>query len=104
MSKSFETILPELVMSGIISKETSLEISDYLAKKPETQSNRLFTIFGILGALLVGLGVILIIAHNWDVLGRQAKTTISFLPLISGASSQTSASSSSSNCLLYRSL
>jgi uncharacterized membrane protein len=41
-------------------------------------------VFGILGALLVGLGIILILAHNWDAMPKTAKTVLAFLPLLSG--------------------
>ncbi len=41
-------------------------------------------VFGILGAILVGLGIILIIAHNWDDLSRNTKTFFAFLPLVVG--------------------
>ena len=36
----------------------------------------------VLGATLVGLGTILIIAHNWDDLGRTVKTVFAFIPLL----------------------
>ena len=35
-----------------------------------------------LGAALVGAGIILIIAHNWDDLSRGTRTVIAFLPLL----------------------
>lgn len=38
--------------------------------------------FGVVGALLVGLGIILIFAHNWDNLSKPIKTAISFIPLL----------------------
>jgi uncharacterized membrane protein len=41
-------------------------------------------VFGILGALLTGLGFILIIAHNWDVLGKAPKLALALLPLLVG--------------------
>ncbi|KUO64569.1 MAG: hypothetical protein APF83_06870 [Lutibacter sp. BRH_c52] len=47
-------------------------------------TNRLFIIFGILGAILVGLGIIMIIAHNWDELSKTTKTFFALLPLVGG--------------------
>src|SRR5690606_20149758 len=44
-------------------------------------SHRLVLIFGILGALLSGMGVILIMAYNWEDLTTQTKTIIAFTPL-----------------------
>lgn len=76
--------IAELVNAGIISQETAEKIKDYYKGKKASSSNRLFIVFGILGAILVGLGVILIIAHNWDELSRSTKTFFAFLPLIAG--------------------
>ncbi|MEN7549959.1 DUF2157 domain-containing protein [Rapidithrix thailandica] len=76
--------LPELVHGGIISQETADRIQEYYQQKKETSTNRLFIIFAVLGALLVGLGVILIIAHNWDELSRNTKTALAFIPLLLG--------------------
>ncbi|MBP5319966.1 MAG: DUF2157 domain-containing protein, partial [Kiritimatiellae bacterium] len=38
-------------------------------------------IFSALGALLIGLGVIALLAHNWQAFGRPMRTVLSFLPL-----------------------
>jgi uncharacterized membrane protein len=76
--------LPELVKAEVISQETADRINSYYYMKSEQGSNRLFVAFGILGALLVGLGIILIMAHNWDELSRAVKTGIAFLPLVAG--------------------
>lgn len=76
--------LPELINAEVISQETADRISSYYNKKSEQSSNRLFLVFGILGALLVGLGIILIMAHNWDELSRPLKTGVAFLPLVTG--------------------
>lgn len=78
------TNLTELIEAEIISEETARKIQEYYNKKNESSSNRLFVAFGILGAMLVGLGIILIIAHNWDELSRVTKTIFSFLPLFIG--------------------
>ncbi len=74
--------LPELLKENVISQDVADNISNYYLKKKKQGLNKLFLIFGILGALLVGLGVILIIAHNWDQLPRNIKTIFAFLPLI----------------------
>lgn len=76
--------IPELVKAGIITEETALRISDYYSSKKGPTTNKLFTVFGVLGAILVGLGVILIIAHNWDELSRATKVFFAFLPLLIG--------------------
>lgn len=74
--------LPELLKSGIITPETADRIQEYYKNKSGSSSNRLFVAFGILGSILVGLGIILIIAHNWDELSRFNKTFFAFLPLV----------------------
>ena len=76
--------IPELLKAGVITKETAERIQDYYQTRSGTSTNRLFIVFGILGAILVGLGIILIIAHNWDELSRSTKTLFAFLPLLIG--------------------
>lgn len=76
--------LPELVKADVISEENAGRIQDYYLKKGGHSTNRLFIVFGILGAILVGLGIILIIAHNWDELSKTTKTFFAFLPLVTG--------------------
>ena len=78
--------LDELLQAGIISDETAEAIKLYYYRKNQHQSNssRLITAFAILGASLVGLGIILIIAHNWDSLNRTIKTIFAFVPLVIG--------------------
>ena len=76
--------LQELESAGVISKDTSTRIESYYKNKKDPSTNKLFVVFGILGAILVGLGTILIIAHNWDELSRGLKTGAAFLPLLVG--------------------
>ena len=74
--------LHELLDAGIIDNETAGRIRKYYEEKRSSGSSRLFLIFGIFGALLIGLGTILIIAHNWDHFSRAVKTIIAFAPLV----------------------
>jgi uncharacterized membrane protein len=76
--------LKELEESNVISSEIAKSIQDYYHQKEGSSPNKLGLVFGILGALLVGLGVILIIAHNWDDLSRHMKTFLAFIPLTLG--------------------
>ncbi|OUR92690.1 hypothetical protein A9Q87_06535 [Flavobacteriales bacterium 34_180_T64] len=76
--------LPELVTNEVISEDVAINIERYYASKTENSSNRLFMVFGVLGSLLIGLGIILILAHNWDSFTKTTKTIIAFLPLIIG--------------------
>ncbi|XLS28564.1 DUF2157 domain-containing protein [Flavobacteriaceae bacterium M23B6Z8] len=73
--------LAEMVSEGVISSSTADDIKNwYVAKKIE-RPNRLLLISGVLGALLTGLGIILILAHNWDSFSRFFKTILAFIPL-----------------------
>lgn len=79
---SIEKDIPELIEAGIITPETAQKIADYYQHKKSSSTNRLFIAFGILGSILVSLGIVLIIAHNWDELSRTTKTIFAFLPLV----------------------
>jgi uncharacterized membrane protein len=74
--------ISELVNAGVITQETADSIENYYKNKRESPTNRLFIVFGILGAILLGSGIILIIAHNWDELSKSIKTSIAFFPLL----------------------
>ena len=76
--------LPELLEHNIISNDVAVAITTYYQSKENAEPNRLFTVFGVLGSALVGLGVILILAHNWDNFSKSIKTIFAFLPLIIG--------------------
>lgn len=84
MSKDILQALPELVQAGILTPETADRIRGYYRQREGKPAKVLFIVFGILGALLVGLGIMLILAHNWDQLPRAAKTGLAFLPLVLG--------------------
>lgn len=74
--------LNELIEKNIISADTATQIRLYYQNKKDRSPGRLPTVLGILGALLVGSGLILVIAHNWDMFGRLTRTILAFLPLI----------------------
>ena len=84
MQKHILRDLPELVNAGIIDEETAGNIAEYYQQKKDPAQNQLFVIFGILGSILVGAGLILIIAHNWENMGIGMQTLMSFLPLVLG--------------------
>lgn len=79
---SIQKELHKLLNAGVIDEPTANRIRNFYQQETPASSNRLFLVFGILGALLVGLGVILILAHNWDDLSRFFKTIIAFVPLL----------------------
>jgi len=76
--------IPELIKAGIITQETADKINDFYTTKNRNSPNRLFIVFGLFGAILVGLGIILLVAHNWDELSRTTKSFFAFLPLVAG--------------------
>ncbi len=76
--------IKELVEENVISKDTAVKITEYYNTKKKDSKNRLFVIFGVLGALLVGLGIVLIVAHNWDNFSKITKTIMAFIPLLLG--------------------
>lgn len=76
--------LQELINANILTEEKALEIETYFNNKKIRASSKLNIVFGILGALLVSLGIILVIAHNWDDLSVTLRTVCAFLPLAVG--------------------
>jgi uncharacterized membrane protein len=81
MSKILQE-LDELLANQVISPDVASDIRTYYARDKSQGTNRMLIAFGILGSLLVGLGIILIIAHNWDQFPNFAKLAVSFLPLL----------------------
>ncbi|MBM7556159.1 DUF2157 domain-containing protein [Halanaerobacter jeridensis] len=75
--------LPELIEENIISEETAQEIRNYYGPiKEKDKDQNLLLIFSILGAVLIGSGIILLLAHNWSQLTRLSRTGIIFSGLI----------------------
>lgn len=73
----------ELLENKIITPEVAEAITNYFHNKQPTDS-KLPIIFGIFGALLGGLGIILLIGHNWDDFSTTTKTILAFIPLLIG--------------------
>jgi uncharacterized membrane protein len=76
--------IPKLLEKGVIDQVTADRIQSYYQSKSDNSNNRLFLAFGALGAMLVSLGIMLIFAHNWDMLSRSIKLILAFVPLIIG--------------------
>lgn len=77
----FTRELDELVANEIITPDVAEKIRGYY-DSPSQGSNRLVIAFGIIGALLVGMGVVLIIAHNWDTLSNSMKLVVGLGPML----------------------
>ena len=76
-----------LVASGVLTAESGEAVRrHYAAQLAREESGGRVVILSVLGAALIGAGVILLIAHNWENLGRPVRTALSLLPLlVSGA-------------------
>jgi uncharacterized membrane protein len=74
--------LPVLVSSGTITPESASAIERYYGAIESRRTNFGFVVLATVGAALVGAGIILLIAHNWDELSRAARIVIAFLPLL----------------------
>jgi uncharacterized membrane protein len=74
--------LPMLVSDGVLPAETADKLRRRYGETPAGGGRQLaILIFGIVGAALIGAGVILLVAHNWDDLSRAARTALAFAPL-----------------------
>ena len=73
--------LPELVASGVISSENARAIDRHY-EQDQSRSNFAFVLLATVGPAMVGAGIILLIAHNWDELSRPVRSAIAFLPLV----------------------
>ena len=75
--------LPGLVAQGVLTPDAEARLRNRYGPVEPTKPARLAVIiFGVLGALLIGAGVMLVLAHNWDELSRPVRACLSFLPLI----------------------
>lgn len=81
---SIEKDLTLLVQAGIIDEATETRIQQFYHNRQQKSPNYLLLLFGILGAVLVGLGIILIVAHNWSNLSKTLQTVLAFVPLLIG--------------------
>ena len=80
--------LDTLKREGILNGEACERLEDYIAGKMATKPRKplLPILLGTLSALLIGLGIILIMAFNWDKIGKAGKTVIAFVALLVGQS------------------
>jgi predicted membrane protein DUF2157 len=75
--------LPELTARGVLSSETAEALQQHYATSVPTEPRRIgFVLSAILGSLLIGAGVILLVAHNWDFLSRPVRCAIALAPLV----------------------
>lgn len=75
--------LPQLVAQGVLTPDAAARLrAHYEAAEAPRPARLAIVIFSVFGALLIGAGIILMIAHNWEYLSRPARAGLSFLPLL----------------------
>lgn len=70
--------LPSLVANGVLDPQSAERLRAHFGE-PLDRPRRPYAIivFGVLGAILVALGIMLVLAHNWEFLSRPARAAIS---------------------------
>jgi len=77
--------LPELVSKGVLSDEAAERLRQHYGEAEPISKRRIaLTIFSVVGAVLIGSGIILLLAYNWEQLTRPARVVLSLAPLIVG--------------------
>ena len=66
---------------SLIDSETHQRLKDHTIGNIAQSSNNALIIFSVFGALLIGIGIITILAFNWSELNRSTRAIISFIPL-----------------------
>ena len=78
--------LPSLVSRNVIDAASAEALRRHYEPQARATASRAasigLAISAILGGLLVGAGIILLIAHNWDDLSRPARAALALLPLV----------------------
>jgi len=75
--------VPRLVAGGVLDPASAEKLRAHYGEVAPSRPGRLAVlIFGILGAVLIGAGIILVLGHNWDNLTRPVRAVLSFLPLV----------------------
>jgi len=77
--------LPDLVNKGVLPQEAADKLRNHYGEIKSTDKKWFVLILcGVLGALLIGLGIILLFGHNWEELSRPVRAVLSLLPLVTG--------------------
>ncbi|MEO1212746.1 MAG: DUF2157 domain-containing protein [Bacteroidota bacterium] len=75
--------LPGLLKDKVLDQESAHKLeAHYKPLALQKGNNPIFIITGILGALLIGAGIISIFAYNWDNFGRGLRAFLSVAPLL----------------------
>ena len=79
--------LPDLVAKGLITGEQAERIrAEYTGSgvPEDRKGQRMTAVLGTVGAALIGLGLVLLVAHNWDGLPRGVRARVAVLPVLAG--------------------
>ncbi len=76
--------LPLLESAGVLSSDTTDGIRTYYDTNTRSGMHWAVVAFAIMGSLLIGAGIILLFAHNWEDLTRPTRAILSFCPLAIG--------------------
>ena len=75
--------LPDLVGRGVVPGEVAEKLRQHYGDVEGGGGKRwAIILFSILGAALIGAGIILLLAHNWDDLSRPVRMVLSLMPML----------------------
>ena len=80
--KRLQKELPVWQEKQLISEQQAEQILALYPQSARTGAGAMLILFSVIGALLVGSGIILIFARNWDELPVAVRTILSFTPLV----------------------
>jgi len=80
-----ERELPLLETEGVVSPEAARDIKSYYSENTASGMHWAIIAFAVMGSLLIGSGIILLFAHNWDELTRPTRAVLSFCPVVIGS-------------------
>lgn len=75
--------LPALTRQGVLTPEAAEQLRAHYGPLDQASARRkALILFGAIGSGLIGLGIILLLAHNWEELSRPVRTALSLAPLL----------------------
>lgn len=74
--------LPSLVAKNVLTNESADSLRSHFGPQEPPTRRAPLIIVAVVGSLFVGIGIILLVAHNWQSLGRTARAVLAFLPLV----------------------
>jgi len=75
--------LPSLVENGVLGQAQADALKEHYGSVVKIGGrNVALVVFSIIGSLLIGTGIILLFAHNWSQLTREARTLLAIAPLL----------------------